>query len=207
MSAFTPYEAPRTPRARGRFGAALVWSVGFVALLWALEAVDTVLGGALDIGVQPLTTVGLWGIFTAPFMHFGWFHLVSNTGPLLVLGFLVLLSGVRRWVQVSAVVAFVSGAGTWLFGGAYSNHLGASGLLFGWLTYLLVRGVVSRSPWQVVLGVVVFLFYGTMLWGVLPTTYGVSWQMHLFGAVGGVVAAWWLEKPERPQWAYGELRY
>ena len=198
MSALTPYESPSRPR-RGRVATAGIWIAGFIALLWVLEAVDTVLGGALDVGVRPLTTAGLWGIATAPFMHFGWVHLMSNTGPLLVLGFLVLLSGVRRWVEVSVVVALVSGLGTWFFGGQYSNHLGASGLLFGWLAYLLVRGVVSRSAGQIVLGVVVFLVYGTMLWGVFPTTYGVSWQMHLFGAVGGVVAAWLLERPSRPR--------
>ncbi|HEY9566401.1 MAG TPA: rhomboid family intramembrane serine protease, partial [Nocardioides sp.] len=115
-----------------------------------------------------------------------------NTFPALVLGFLILLSGLRTWVGVTLVVWVIGGFGTWLTGGDNSVHIGASGLIFGWLTYLIVRGIFSRRVGQILLGVVILVMYGGLLWGVLPGQEGISWQGHLFGAVGGVIAAWLL---------------
>ncbi|HYJ28455.1 MAG TPA: rhomboid family intramembrane serine protease [Nocardioides sp.] len=166
------------------------WSAGFVVVLWVTEVVDTVLGGSLDDeGIRPGSTDGLLGIVFAPLLHVGFGHLVANTVPLLVLGFLVLLSGLRRGLAVTAVVWLVGGLGTWLFGGVGTVHLGASGVVFGWLAYLLVRGFFTRHPVEVLVGVGVLLVYGGMLLGVLPGTPGISWQGHLFGAVGGFAAA------------------
>lgn len=196
----TPFPAyDPTPKRRYPWVQAGAWSIGFVALLWAIEVLDTFLfGNDLDLqGVRPGVSDGLLGVLFAPFLHAGWEHLASNSGPLLVLGFLILLSGVGRWIAVSLVVAVVSGVGTWIFGGVGTVHIGASGLVFGYLVYLVVRGIFNRKPWQIVVGVVVFLFYGSLLWGVLPGTPGVSWQGHFFGAVGGLLAAWWLEEPDR----------
>lgn len=170
----------------------------FVALLWAIEVIDTILGNQLDGGgVRPRAVDGLDGILFAPLLHVGWGHLVSNTLPLLVLGFLILLSGVNRWVAVTAIVWVVGGFGTWLTGESNSIHLGASVLVFGWLVYLLMRGVFSRRTGQIALGVVVLLMYGGALWGVLPGQPGVSWQGHLFGALGGGLAAWLLAERDR----------
>lgn len=167
------------------------WIGSFVALLWVLELIDTLLRHRLDAyGVRPLEIDGLAGIVTAPLLHSGWSHLVANTVPLLVLGFVLLLSGVREWLRVTAIVWVVGGLGTWLIGGVHTNHIGASGLVFGWLAFLVVRGFFTRHPGQVVVGVVVLLAYGGILWGVLPTQSGVSWQGHLCGALGGVLAAW-----------------
>lgn len=180
-------------------------SGGFVALLWVLEFIDTLLLNRLDrLGVQPGSSDGLMGVLFAPLLHLGFGHLASNSVPLLVLGFLVALNGLSRWAAVTITIWVVSGVGTWLIGGWGSVHIGASGLLFGYLVYLLIRGVVSRRPWQIVVGVVVFLLYGSLLWGVLPTAMGISWQMHLFGAIGGGLAAWWFDKPPRraPQRLY-----
>lgn len=169
-----------------------VWSAGFVGVLWVAEIIDTVLGNRLDAeGIRPGDVDGLSGVLFAPLLHGGFGHLIANTVPLLVLGFLVLLSGVRRWVGVTAVVWLVGGVGTWLIGGAGTVHIGASGIVFGWLAYLILRGFFSRSARQILLGVVVLLLYGGLLWGVLPGRPGISWQGHLFGAVGGVLAAWW----------------
>ena len=171
---------------------------GFVALLYVLEAVDTVLGGRLDgAGVRPRQVDGLDGIVFAPLLHAGWQHLEANTLPLLVLGFLILLAGVARWLSVTAVVWVVGGVGTWLTGQPHSVHLGASVLAFGWLVYLLVRGVFSRRPGQVLLGLLLLVLYGGLLWGVLPSGSGVSWQGHLFGALGGALAAWWWGERDR----------
>ncbi len=170
-----------------------------MALLWLVELLDVLSGNQLDDdGIRPLDPDGLVGVLLAPFLHGSWAHLLSNTGPLLVLGFLVLLSGVGRWLQVMITVMVVSGLGTWVVGGAGTVHIGASGVVFGLLAYLLVRGWFARDLKQIAVGVLVFLVYGSLLWGVLPTQVGVSWQAHLFGAVGGVVAAWMLDRREAP---------
>lgn len=181
------------PRQRSTWLTAALWSAGFVALLWAIEAVDAVLGNQLDYqGVQPRDQDGLAGILFAPLLHGGWTHLMANSGPLLVLGFLILLSGVLRWLMVTMVVWVIGGVGIWITGAPNSVHIGASILVFGWLVYLILRGIFSRKPGQIVLGVVILVLYGGALWGVLPGQSGVSWEGHLFGAIGGGLAAWWL---------------
>ena len=170
---------------------------GFVAGLYVIEAVDTVLGNQLDgFGVMPREPDGFDGILFAPLLHVGWVHLLANTVPLLVLGYLILLSGVARWAAVTVVVWLVGGLGTWLTGADHTIHLGASVLVFGWLVYLLLRGVFTRRLGQVLIGVVVLFLYGGALWGVLPIQEGVSWQGHLFGAVGGGLAARWFANRE-----------
>lgn len=179
-------------------GEAMVGSIGFVGLLWLIEVIDTLLGNRLDAeGIRPGDPEGLSGIAFAPLLHGGWGHLLANSVPLLVLGFLLLLSGVRRWLSVTAVVWIVGGLGTWVLGGAGTVHIGASGLVFGWLVYLILRGVFSRRPGQIAVGVLVLLVYGGLLWGVLPSQPGVSWQGHLFGALGGGLAAYWFASGDR----------
>ncbi|RZL83515.1 MAG: rhomboid family intramembrane serine protease [Rhodococcus sp. (in: high G+C Gram-positive bacteria)] len=172
----------------------------FTMLLYVIEIVDVLSDERLERnGVEPRSIDGLWGILFAPVLHDDWAHLFANTIPLLVLGFLVLLSGIARGLAATGIIWVVGGLGTWLTGGTYSNHIGASVLIFGWLAYLLVRGVFARSLGQILVGVVVFVVYGSLLWGVLPSAPGVSWQGHLFGAVGGVVAAWLLSADARKQ--------
>ncbi|MGH8967322.1 MAG: rhomboid family intramembrane serine protease [Actinomycetes bacterium] len=172
---------------------AAVVIAAFVGLLYVIEGTDTILGNRLDAyGVEPREADGLDGIVFAPLLHLGWLHLTANTVPLLVLGYLILLSGVARWAAVTAIVWLVGGLGTWLTGAPGTLHLGASVLVFGWLVYLILRGVFSRRPGQVAIGVLVLFLYGGALLGVLPGQEGVSWQGHLFGAVGGGVAARWL---------------
>lgn len=163
---------------------------GFVVLLWVIEVVDALADHRLDgYGVEPRDSDGLVGILAAPLLHGGWGHLAANTVPVLVLGFLVLLSGLGHALGVTAVVWLVAGVGVWFTGPANTIHLGASVLVFGWLAFLLVRGFVSRKPSHLGVAIVVFLLYGGALLGVLPGEPGVSWQGHLFGAVGGVLAA------------------
>lgn len=166
---------------------------GFVVLLWVLEIIDAAAGHRLDeYGVQPRDGEGLLGVLFAPLLHAGWTHLESNTVPVLVLGFLVLVTGIARGLAATGVIWLVGGLGTWLIGPPATVHLGASVLVFGWLTYLIVRGFLHGRGVEIVIGVVVLLVWGGLLWGVLPGTPGVSWQGHLFGAVGGLVAAWGL---------------
>jgi len=164
--------------------------LGFVAVLWGLEIVDAAIGNDLDRwGVRPRSDEGLVGILLAPLLHGGWAHLSANTVPVLVLGFLTLATGLLRGLAATAIIWLVGGLGVWLFAGSHSVHVGASGLVFGWIAYLAVRGIVNRNLWEILLGVVVLFLYGGVLWGVLPGQPGVSWQGHLFGAVGGLVAA------------------
>ena len=171
---------------------------GFVAALYVIELVDTLMSNRLDQeGVHPQQTDGLVGILFAPLLHGSWGHLIGNTVPLLVLGFLVLLSGVRTWLAVTAIVWLVGGLGTWLIAPPNTVHLGASVLIFGWLVFLIVRGFVSGRPWQIVLGLLILFLYGGVLWGVLPGQPGISWQGHLFGAIGGAIAAFVVAKPRQ----------
>nr|WP_243766240.1 rhomboid family intramembrane serine protease [Streptomyces sp. GC420] len=163
---------------------------GWVALLWILEAVDAANGHTLDTyGIEPRDLSELRDVVPASFLHFGFEHLMANTVPLLVLGFVAALRGIRTFAGVVTVIVLASGLGVWLFSPEYSNTAGASGVVFGLFGYLLVRGFVDRRVGDIVVGVIVAAFYGSILWGVLPTTAGVSWQGHLFGLLGGVLAA------------------
>lgn len=170
--------------------------LALTALLYVIEAIDVVSKRDLDsAGIEPRDADGLTGIIASPFLHADWEHLAANTLPGIVLGFLVLMA--RRFIITTAIVWVVSGMGVWLFAPPYSVTVGASGIIFGWLTYILVRGLFNRDFLQVLLGVVVFLIYGGVLWGVVPTDGWVSWQGHLFGAIGGILAAWYLSTKDR----------
>ncbi len=166
---------------------------GFVAVLWLVEGLDAVLPGRFEgNGIRPRSDAGMSGILFGPLIHSDWAHLIGNSVPLLVLGFLLALSGIRTFLAVTAVVWLTSGLGVWLVGSTFTVHVGASGIVFGWIAYLILRGVFARKPGQIALGVAVFIAYGSALWGVLPGQVGISWEGHLFGALGGVGAAWWL---------------
>lgn len=189
----------RRPRGTPASVRALTVIIGFVALLYVIEIVDTALDHRLDReGVEPQQVDGLSGILFAPLLHLGWEHLLGNTVPLLVLGFLVLVSGVRLWLGVTAITWLVGGLGTWLVAPTGTIHLGASVLIFGWLVFLLLRGFVTGRLRQILLGVVILFLYGGILWGVLPGQPGISWQGHLFGAVGGAIAALLLAERRQP---------
>ncbi|MBB4968118.1 rhomboid family intramembrane serine protease [Saccharothrix violaceirubra] len=178
--------------------AALVVS-SFVGLLYVIEAIDTALGGALDDdGVIPRDFSQWDNILWYPLLHAGWAHLTGNAVPLLLLGFLACSGGLKQFFQVTVVIWLTGGLGVWLFG-AYASHIGASVLIFGYLTFLLVRALFARSAAQIAVAVVVFALYGAALWGVLPGQPGVSWEGHLFGALGGVLAAWGVARDSRAE--------
>ncbi|BCO35120.1 rhomboid family intramembrane serine protease [Mycobacterium heckeshornense] len=206
VSGPTRYPAARQTQKRSRWEVGGVTIISFVALLYVAELVDELDGHALDRnGIRPLETDGLWGIIFAPLLHANWAHLMANTGPALVLGFLVTLSGLARFVWATAIVWVIGGFGTWLIGNVGSvcgetDHIGASGLVFGWLTFLVVFGLFTRNPWQIAVGLLVLFFYGGILWGAVPVLNmcgGVSWQAHLCGGIAGVLAAYLLSGPER----------
>lgn len=170
---------------------------GFVGLLFVVEAVDAVLGGRFDDdGVIPRDFTEWDNLLWAPVLHAGWAHVTGNAVPLLVLGFLASSGGVRQFLQVTAVIWLVDGLGVWLVGSP-GSHIGASGLVFGFLAFLLLRGLFARSAAQIAVALVVFALYGAMLWGVLPGQPGISWESHLFGALGGALAAWGVARDDR----------
>ncbi|MBX3014670.1 MAG: rhomboid family intramembrane serine protease [Caldilineaceae bacterium] len=160
-------------------------------LLWLLEIIDQLFWREmLDFyGIEPRTATGLRHLLFAPFLHKGFPHLLANTAPFLVLGWFVLLRGVRTFLLVSLSAAVVSGLGVWLLGMPATIHIGLSGVLFGYLGFLLFRGYFERSLQAIVLAIVAGFLYGSMLWGVLPLQPNISWLGHLFGFVGGVFAA------------------
>jgi membrane associated rhomboid family serine protease len=168
----------------------LIVVAAMAALMWVVEVVDQIGGGRLDRhGIEPRDLDGLDGVVYAPFLHSGFDHLIGNTIPFLLLGFAIALGGAMRVVWVTVVVALVGGLGTWLVAPANTVHIGASGIVFGYAAYLVARGAFSRSVGQILLGVVVLVVWGaTLLQGLVPET-GISWQGHLFGAIGGVLAA------------------
>ena len=186
-----------TTRSGGRLaaGTAGVAMGSLLALLWVLELVDQASSNSLDpYGIRPRTDEGLLNVFTAPLLHGGWAHLSSNSLPFLILGFLVLLDGWKTWVVATLTSVIASGLLVWLVAPADSITLGASGVVFGWLTYLLLRGLFSGNLGQLVLAAVLFVVYGGILWGVLPGAVGISWPAHLGGVVGGALVAWRLRR-------------
>ncbi|WP_250122180.1 rhomboid family intramembrane serine protease [Chroococcidiopsis sp. CCMEE 29] len=172
---------------------------GFVALIWTVEILDLLLfGGALNAyGIRPHSIIGLRGIIFAPFLHGGLAHVAANTIPFLTLGWLVMLRETSDFFVVTAVTMLVSGLGTWLFGSPNSIHIGASGLVFGCLGFLLLRGYFERSVTAILFSLIVGAFYGGLVWGVLPLQFGISWQGHLFGFIGGGLAARLLSRRKR----------
>ncbi|MFF7891430.1 rhomboid family intramembrane serine protease [Streptomyces sp. NPDC007907] len=165
--------------------------LAWVALLWLLEVVDVATGHALDgFGVTPRDPSELVDVVPSSFIHFGFAHLLANTVPLLVLGFLAALSGLRRFLLVAALIIVVDGLGVWLIAPEHTNTAGASGVIFGLFGFLLVSGVVERRAFGVLAGVLVAAVWGgSILAGLAPTQTGVSWQGHLIGLLAGVAAA------------------
>jgi membrane associated rhomboid family serine protease len=161
-----------------------------VGLMWGLEILDTfVFRHGLDLfGILPRNAIGLRGILFAPFLHSGFAHLMANTVPLIVLGWLIMAQGIGDFVFVSVICMVVGGLGTWLFG-ASALHIGASGLIFGYVGFLLARYYFDRRLSSGIIALLVGCTYGSVLWGILPSTPGISWEGHLFGFLGGILAA------------------
>lgn len=163
---------------------------GTLAVLWAVFVVNTLLGGALlRLGVIPRTTVGLRGILFAPFLHGSLSHIVANTIPFLALGWMVMLRDEKHFIPVTIAGMVGSGLLAWLLGAPGSVHIGASGVIFGYLGFLMLSGWYTRSFGSILLSVIVTLVWGSLVLGMMPTIPGVSWQSHVGGFLGGVFAA------------------
>lgn len=165
------------------------WIFGCTLVIWVVELANLLLGHRLNsLGILPRSLAGLPGILLAPFLHYGIGHVLLNTIPFVILGWLVILYGGRVFLEVSVLVILVSGAGVWLFGRS-GYHVGASGLIFGYFGFLVARGWYERSLSSIVIAVITTALYGGLLWGLLPLRTGVSWEAHLFGLLAGILAA------------------
>lgn len=166
---------------------------GSLATLWGVFAGNVILGGGLlGFGIHPRTVQGLWGIAAAPFLHASLEHLVANSVPLVVLGWLVMLRDRRHFWPVTIIAALGSGLTAWTIGAPGTVHVGASGVIFGYLGFLLLAGWFARSAGAILLSVLVTVLWGGLVFGVLPGQLGISWEAHLGGLIGGVLAARWL---------------
>jgi membrane associated rhomboid family serine protease len=172
-------------------GRAFIAMCAVVPLLFVIELADELSDHELGArgGIRPHALDGLDGVVLAPFLHANFAHVTVNAAPLILLGTFVLAGGVRRFLVATVIIALVSGLGTWLTGDPRTVVVGASGVIFGYLGALLARGVVERSLWNLAVGLLIALLYGWQLVALLPTDAQVSWQAHLFGFVGGVLAA------------------
>ena len=179
---------------------ALVMMAGFLAMLWAIQLVNWVDSYRLDLsfGILPRSESHLADIFTAPFLHFSWQHLEGNSIPLLVLGFLAAYRGIAKFIAVTAIVVATSGLAVWLFQAGNELTVGASGLIFGYFGYVLVRGLFDRNFVDAIVGVIAAIAYAYILAVAIPGTPGVSWIGHAGGLVGGVLAGWVLRRRQRP---------
>jgi membrane associated rhomboid family serine protease len=165
--------------------------IGIVAFMWLIEVFNTIDSNHLDRdGIIPRNLDRVWGIFTSPFIHASFQHLIDNTIPFLFMGVIIALSGAVRLLKVTGIVILVGGIGTWLIGPSDASTIGASGVVFGYASYLLVRGIFDRSALELVTGAVVAVIWGGVLLSSLVPHYGISWQAHACGAIGGVVAAY-----------------
>ncbi len=174
---------------------------GIVAIMWVLEAINSIDSNAISRsdGIYARNVDHIWAIFTAPFLHFSFQHLIANTVPFVFMGVIIALQGARRLLLVTLIVIVVGGLGTWLIAPANSDTAGASGVVFGYATYLFARGFFNRNALELLTGLVVGVVWGgALLSSVVPHT-GVSWQGHACGAIGGVVAAYVLRRESRPR--------
>jgi len=175
----------------------LVLLVGIVVLMWVIEVINSLDHDALDNsgGIYPRNFDHVWAIFTAPFLHVSYTHLIDNTIPFVFMGVIIALRGATRLALVTLIVIVVGGLGTWLVAPGGTVTVGASGVVFGYATYLFARGVFNRSVLEIAIGILVGVVWGGALLASVVPHQGVSWQGHVCGAIGGVVAAWLLARP------------
>lgn len=197
-------QAPAVPKSRGallpaRWQQAAIVPGALIVVMVVVQIVNSFLNLVPLAGIEPRRVDGLVGILTAPFVHASWSHLLANAVPLLIFGFLLMVNGAKQFAAVTVLVWLISGVGVWLTGGGGTVVVGASGVVFGWLAYLVVRGVFTRNVGQILVGLVLLALWGGVFWGVLPGANGISWQAHLFGAIGGVLAAFLTSKADGPR--------
>lgn len=169
----------------------LVLLFACILVMWGIELADFAFfsGGLDQFGVRPRESSGLWGILFSPVLHGDFRHLATNTVPFAILGWCVMLRRVFDFVAVSVISALFGGLGVWVLGAPGTVHIGVSGVIFGYLGFLLARAFFERSIVSVALALVASFLYGGLLWGLVHFEEGVSWEGHLSGLVAGLFAA------------------
>ena len=189
-----PRRARRWEIQRGGIEALLL----FVGVIWLVEVINAIDGyGLNNDGIYPRSLSHLWGILTAPFIHANFSpHLIDNTIPLIFMGLIIALRGAKTLIQVTLFVIIVGGLGTWLIGPSNTDAIGASGVVFGYATYLMARGFFSRSVLELLTGLIVVVVWGGALLSSLVPHGHISWQGHLCGGIAGILAAWLLARKD-----------
>jgi membrane associated rhomboid family serine protease len=212
MSVTSPSRTPNSPNRPGtsparkgidrRAGIELL--VALVGLMWIVQLINSLDNYGLDTdGIHARDVGRIWGIFTAPFLHASWAHLIANTIPFVFMGLIIALEGVRRLAAVTLIVIVVGGLGTWLVSPDVTT-VGASGVVFGYATYLLTRGIFNRNALELLTGAVVGVVWGGALLASVVPHGNVSWQGHVCGGIAGILAAWLLSADRRgPRTASG----
>ena len=185
----------------------LVVLAGMMLLMWLVEAINSLDANHLDgDGIISRNVSHFWGILTSPFIHASFQHLLDNTVPLVFLGAIIALHGARRLLLVTGFIIVIGGLGTWIIGpGGDTSTIGASGIVFGYATYLLARGFFDRSIWELAVGMVVGVVWGAVLLSSLIPHPGVSWQGHVCGGIAGVIVAWRLSLVDHRRADRGQL--
>jgi membrane associated rhomboid family serine protease len=193
--------APTTRKAIALLNArnALVIMLGIFAVLWLVQIVNNAdhYQLSIDYGIEPRRVADLPHILTSPFLHWSWTHIEGNSLPLLVLGFLVAYRGIPRFIGVTAIVVLTSGMAIWLTSPSGVDTVGASGVIFGWFGYVIVRGFFSRSKVDIVVGVLVMLYYLPIFTDLLPAPH-LSYQGHIGGLIGGILCGWLFRTQRQP---------
>ncbi len=168
-----------------------------LVMIWVVQIVNFISGYELNqwFGLAPRNLGGLIGIPTSPFLHANFGHIIANTIPLIILGGIAAMASPKRFLDATLIIVFLGGLLVWVLArGGNRVHVGASGLVFGYLGYVIALGVFERSLRAILMAVFAGLLYGGLIWGVFPTNRGVSWESHLFGAMAGASAAWLLTR-------------
>jgi membrane associated rhomboid family serine protease len=183
-------------QARDRHIEGLALLAAMVALMWLVEIGNTISGNELDSdGIYARSISRFWGILTSPFIHASFQHLIDNTIPFVFLGVIIAFRGARRLALVTAFIILIGGLGTWLISPSRSagvpvDTIGCSGVVFGYASYLLSRGLFDRNLWELLVGVVVGVIWGAALVSSLVPHSGISWQAHACGGAAGLIVAW-----------------
>jgi membrane associated rhomboid family serine protease len=180
----------------------LIVLTGIVGIMWIVEAINSLDSNRISKsdGIYARNLDHIWGIFTAPFLHFSWQHLIANTVPFVFMGVIIALQGARRLMLVTLIIIVIGGLGTWLIAPSGTDTAGVSGVVFGYATYLFTRGFFNRSVLELLTGLVVGVVWGGALLSSIVPHYGISWQGHACGAVAGVIAAYLMrrDRPAKP---------
>jgi len=169
---------------------------GSLAILWSVWIASVILVPLhlADHGIHPRTVSGLEGIIFAPFLHASFMHILGNSIVFVPFATLILMQDISSFFTVTIITALISGLGTWLIGSPNTNHIGASGVIFGYFGYCISIGFFKKKVSTILFSLIIIITYGSMIFGILPAQIGISWEEHLFGLIGGIFSAFLLSK-------------